>query len=206
MLLWGSLIKMARKRMSRASEKAMFAKKGVSRRDPSGVSAPFWVTTTDKFMSGWGRAEGKKNKLGFPCASYEEAEIVAENARNRSDQKNVNIRFSKPNFNQRGVLYQCKDKEEYPSWYQKGYFKPKSKEISPRAIRYVTADELNDIEMKVMDIPSITGIFLDGKEVYTDGRKYDKYSSITKTNMLFYRNGKFAGYTDNPNLKYGVED
>jgi hypothetical protein len=98
-----------------------FIKKGkVSPR--ANTTAPFWVTTTDTFMSGWGKAEGLKNKLALPCATYEEALIVADNARNRSDQKNVNIRTTKPNLNQKGVLYQMKDKTEYPNWYQKGYF------------------------------------------------------------------------------------
>ena len=84
--------------------------------------APFWVTMTDKAMSGWGRAEGKTNKLAFPRDSYEEAEIVYDNAINYP-MNYVNIRSSKPNFNERGVMYQCKDKLIYPIWYKKGAIK-----------------------------------------------------------------------------------
>ena len=43
----------------------------------------YYVTMNDTFMSGWGYAEGKINKLIFECDSYKEAEIVAENARYR---------------------------------------------------------------------------------------------------------------------------
>lgn len=38
-----------------------------------------YVTMTDNFMSGWGDAEGKINKLSIECDDCDEAEIVAEN-------------------------------------------------------------------------------------------------------------------------------
>ena len=46
----------------------------------------YYVKTVDTFMSGWGKAEDKVNILVFLCDSMDEAEIVAENAGNRSDQ------------------------------------------------------------------------------------------------------------------------
>lgn len=83
----------------------------------------YWVTMTDPFMSGWGRSEGRKDKLIFICDSYDEALIVAENAENRGDQKRVNIRSSKPCYNSARYFSDYKTKADYPSWYQKGYFK-----------------------------------------------------------------------------------
>ena len=82
----------------------------------------WYVTMTDKFMSGWGPAKGKINKLVFECESLSEARIVAENAERRGDQKNVNIRTSKPYYSPSTHFTQVKTKEEYPSWYKQGYF------------------------------------------------------------------------------------
>lgn len=76
-----------------------------------------YVCTNDRFMSNWGPASGKTNTLIFCCASYEEAEIVAQNARARKDQKNVRICSGKPKL-RAGVLYQVKTREEYPRWYK----------------------------------------------------------------------------------------
>lgn len=85
--------------------------------------ANYYVTMTDKFMSGWGMANGKINKLIFECETMEEAKIVAENAENRSDQKYINICTKKPYYNSSKYYPQIKTKEEYSSWYKPGYFK-----------------------------------------------------------------------------------
>lgn len=88
----------------------------------------YYVTTTDKFMSGWGRADNLINKLIFLCETYEEAKQVAWNARKRSDQKNVNICYEKPSYFRKtmGTDYECgnyyvqiKTKQDYPHWYRK---------------------------------------------------------------------------------------
>ena len=83
----------------------------------------YWVTMTDKFMSNWGRSENKINKLVFECENFNEAKIVSENAENRSDQKNINICSNKPYYNNKRYFTQIKNKEIYPSWYEKDYFK-----------------------------------------------------------------------------------
>ncbi len=83
----------------------------------------FYVTMTDSFMSGWGMAQGRTNKLVFICDSYEEAEIVHENAKNRSEMKYVNISANFPYYNNSKYYTQIKTKEEYPNWYKKGFFK-----------------------------------------------------------------------------------
>ena len=36
----------------------------------------YYVTMTDKFMSGWGRAEGKINKFVVECETREKAETI----------------------------------------------------------------------------------------------------------------------------------
>lgn len=82
-----------------------------------------YVTMTDKFMSGWGYAENKINKLVFECESYAEAEIVYNNALNRTDQKYINMRSKKPYYNSDHYYTQYIDKTIYPNWYKPGYFK-----------------------------------------------------------------------------------
>lgn len=82
-----------------------------------------YVTMTDKFMSRWGRAEGKINKLIFECETHAEANIVYNNALNRTDQAYVNICCNKPYYNARRYYAQYIDKSIYPNWYKLGYFK-----------------------------------------------------------------------------------
>lgn len=82
----------------------------------------FYVTMTDTFMSGWGLAKGKTNKLIFECETLEEAKIVAYNAHNRTDQKRINICGTKPYYDKNRYYPQYITKKEYPSWYIKDYF------------------------------------------------------------------------------------
>ena len=86
------------------------------------MKTKYYVTMTDKFMSGWGCAEGKINKLIFVCEDRNQAEIVADNARRRGDQKYINITTTKPYYNPNRYLAQVKTIEDYPSWYQVRYF------------------------------------------------------------------------------------
>jgi hypothetical protein len=91
----------------------------------------YYVSTIDTFMSGWGEAADLENMLIFVCDSLEEAEIVAENAENRSDQKRVTIHHRRPNqykttkgedYQHGGYYIQIKTKGEYSRWYEKGAF------------------------------------------------------------------------------------
>lgn len=82
-----------------------------------------YVTMTDKFMSGRGRSEGKKNKLVFECETHSEANAVYNNALNRGDQSYVNMCSKKPYYNARYYYVQYIDKTIYPNWYKPGYFK-----------------------------------------------------------------------------------
>ena len=83
----------------------------------------YWVTMTDKFLSGWGMAEGKTNKLVLACDNVKDAEIVMENARARTEMKYINLCINEPRYDARKVLVSNHDKSDYESWYQKGYFK-----------------------------------------------------------------------------------
>ena len=58
----------------------------------------YYVTMTDKFMSGWGQATGKTNKLVIACDTIEQAELIEKNARKRSEMRYVNIRSTKPSY------------------------------------------------------------------------------------------------------------
>jgi hypothetical protein len=91
----------------------------------------FYVTTTDKFMSGWGKAKDLTNKLIFICDNHNQALTVYDNAINRSDQKNVNICESKPNYfrpnkgtdyNLNNYYVQIKTIKDYPNWYTPNFF------------------------------------------------------------------------------------
>ena len=58
----------------------------------------FYVTMTDKFMSGWGAANGKTNKMIVECDTIEQAEQIERAARRRSEMKYVNICASRPRY------------------------------------------------------------------------------------------------------------
>ena len=75
---------------------------------------------TDKFMSGWGRAEGKINKLVFVCDNLEEAKRVRDYARTRREMRYINIAYNKPRYNTNRYLVQFKTREDYPCWYEGG--------------------------------------------------------------------------------------
>jgi len=83
----------------------------------------WYVTMTDNFMSGWGEAEGKTNKLVFVCDTQHQARIVYENAQAREDMDKIDISTSKPYYDKKRFYTQFKDINEYPSWYKDGYFK-----------------------------------------------------------------------------------
>ena len=58
----------------------------------------YYVTMTDKFMSGWGMAAGKTNKMIVECETWQQAEQIERAARARSEMRYVNIRTSRPRY------------------------------------------------------------------------------------------------------------
>ena len=49
------------------------------------------VTMIDKFMSGWGKSDGKVNYFVVECDTQEQAELIQLNASLRSDMANIYI-------------------------------------------------------------------------------------------------------------------
>lgn len=58
----------------------------------------YYVSMTDKFMSGWGAAKNVTNKLVIICDSIEQAETVERNALKRSEMRYVNLCLNKPRY------------------------------------------------------------------------------------------------------------
>lgn len=58
----------------------------------------YYVTMTDKFMSGWGVADGKKNKLIIQCDTWQQAEQIERAAHDRSEMRYINICTKKPRY------------------------------------------------------------------------------------------------------------
>ena len=58
----------------------------------------WYVSMTDKFMSGWSCSEGKINKYVVECETLSEARTIERNAIKRSDMKYVNVCSRKPYY------------------------------------------------------------------------------------------------------------
>ena len=87
-------------------------------------SKMYYVTMTDKFMSGWGPARDKINKLVISCTDYTEALIVQANAQGRDEMIYVNIRHEKPYYPARRYYVSRHGRVEgdYESCFKPGYF------------------------------------------------------------------------------------
>lgn len=62
------------------------------------MARKYWVTMTDRFLSGWGEAEGKTNKYVVECNSWEMAQQIYDAAQKRSEMKYINICLNRPNY------------------------------------------------------------------------------------------------------------
>jgi len=58
----------------------------------------YYVTMTDKFMSGWGAAQGKINKLIIECETWQQAEQIERAAHSRPEMRYINVRTTKPYY------------------------------------------------------------------------------------------------------------
>lgn len=56
----------------------------------------YYVRMTDKFMSGWGRAEGKINVLVVECDTWEQAAAIEKAAHERREMRRVQICSTPP--------------------------------------------------------------------------------------------------------------
>lgn len=84
------------------------------------MAAKYYVTMTDGFMSGWGQARNKINKLVLACDTIEEAEHVFALAKSRSEMRHVNICHKRPNYSENRYFVSWHDKTDYRNWYPKG--------------------------------------------------------------------------------------
>lgn len=66
----------------------------------------YYVSMVDTFMSGWGMAEGKTNVMLVECATDEQAQLVAKNAKKRSEMRKVKVHYGEkaPYFGGQKIL------------------------------------------------------------------------------------------------------
>jgi hypothetical protein len=79
---------------------------------PKGGFDMFYVTMTDRFMSGWGHACGKINKFVVRCNNMNEAKTIALNARRRKEMKYVRIVYSMPKYSDQRYLVSLRRYED----------------------------------------------------------------------------------------------
>jgi len=77
----------------------------------------FYVTMSDKFLSGWGYADHKINKLVIECDTLSEAYVVYNNALKRSEMKYINIVSKKPYYNKDNYFTSYHSKADYSNWF-----------------------------------------------------------------------------------------
>ena len=83
--------------------------------------APYYVTCVDFFLSDRGKATNKVNRRILPCRSFEEAEVVCDNAIGRGDMKSVHIHSRKPRLRSPTFsLWQVMDRKSARAWYKPG--------------------------------------------------------------------------------------
>ena len=80
----------------------------------------YYVTMTDKFMSGWGMAANKTNKLIIECKTYKQAIAIEREAKDRDEMIYVNIRSSKPYYG-RHILPSFKTFEDLGQIWKRYY-------------------------------------------------------------------------------------
>ena len=80
----------------------------------------YYVTMTDKFMSGWGQAENKINKLVISASTHDRAMNAYIKATKRNEIKHVNIVSKKPYYNSARykVSYHGDAEGDYQSWLE----------------------------------------------------------------------------------------
>ncbi len=81
----------------------------------------YWVTMTDRFMSGWGMAKGKKNKLVIECDTARQADAIYAAAQQRPEMKYINESYKRPYYNPRTYYVSWKSAiDDMPMWLHKG--------------------------------------------------------------------------------------
>jgi hypothetical protein len=58
----------------------------------------YFVSMTDKFMSGWGEAEGRTSKYVVECDTTAQANQILHAAHKREEMKYINTSFKRPRY------------------------------------------------------------------------------------------------------------
>lgn len=58
----------------------------------------YYVVMVDKFLSGWGGAEGRISKFIIVCDTYEQAIEMRNRCENWEEMRYVNIHYKKPYY------------------------------------------------------------------------------------------------------------
>lgn len=82
-------------------------------------SEKIYVSMTDKFLSGWGLANNKIDKLVIICENFEQAETIKKNSGMRGDMKNINICLNKPRYNPNRYIVSYKNFDELGAIWKK---------------------------------------------------------------------------------------
>jgi hypothetical protein len=77
----------------------------------------YWVTMTDRFMSGWGGAAGRISKYVIECDTWEDAKRAELAAIKRDEMKYVSIRNSKPYYAESKYHTQIVKYEDAPAFH-----------------------------------------------------------------------------------------
>ena len=71
----------------------------------------YYVSMTDRFMSGWGLAKDRINKFIVICDNFEQAETIERLAKERPEMKYINICNHRPR-NRNGYLLSWRNFDE----------------------------------------------------------------------------------------------
>lgn len=77
----------------------------------------YYVTMTDKFLSGWGLADNRISKFVIECDTMAQANMVYNNAIHMNGFKHVNIAYNKPNYPNSRYHTSIKHCTECPIFY-----------------------------------------------------------------------------------------
>ncbi len=94
------------------------------RSDEDRENTVYLVVATDRFMSGWGKAENGRSLFAVPCSGLEQAKIVLDNMKHRSEMKRCRIvlaRTYRPHL-RRGDHYSIRDMSDCSRFYSPGGF------------------------------------------------------------------------------------
>ena len=72
----------------------------------------YYVSMTDRFMSGWGLAKDRINKFIVICDNFEQAETIERLAKERPEMKYNNISSNKPNLPKQKSLLSFRNFDE----------------------------------------------------------------------------------------------